>query len=215
MVFGNSPWYIWIIVLIGVIGMPALTAIVLRRIGLAFAVVWAAWIVLSFVLAAQGAYRADPVKPALGLPLALLGSFGVLFAIAFIPAVQRILAPERLVWPQVFRPVGGVFLVALALGQLPAVFAIPAGLGDIAVGISAIFVARRASRRLVWFNVLGITDLVVAVTIGFLAGQGPFQLLHVTPSTSPLTELPLALIPTTGVSLALALHVTSLRLLRR
>ena len=133
-----------------------------------------------------------------------------------IPAVQRVITPERLVWPQVFRPVGGVFLIAMALDQLPPAFALPAGLGDIAVGITALFIARGASRRsLMWFNILGITDLVVAVTVGFLAGLGPYQVLHVSPSTLALTELPLALIPTAGVPLALALHVTSLRRLRR
>ena len=36
-----------------------------------------------------------------------------------------------------------------------------------------------------------------------------------TPSTLALTVLPLALIPTTGVPLAVALHVTSLGRLRR
>jgi hypothetical protein len=34
------------------------------------------------------------------------------------------------------------------------------------------------------------------------------------PSTAPLTLLPLALIPTTAVPLALALHIVSLRRLR-
>lgn len=214
MVFGNFPWYVWTITFIGVVGMPVAAAIALRR--WAFAAICAVWIAVSFVLAGNGAYLADPVQPRLGLPLALAGSFLALMVGARIPAVQRVLVPTRLVWPQVFRPVGGVFLIAMALGQLPAAFALPAGLGDIAVGIAALFVARSTSRfRLVWFNVLGITDLVVAVTLGFLAGQGPFQVLHVSPSTLALTELPLALIPTTGVSLALALHLTSLRALRR
>ena len=124
----------------------------------------------------------------------------------------------RLTVPHTLRVVGVFFLLAMALGQLPAVFALPAGLGDMAVGIAAPFVVRRlrtgVSRAAVWFNVLGIVDMVAAVTIGFLAGAGPLQLLDVTPSTEALGQLPLALIPTVVVPVALALHVISLLRLR-
>jgi hypothetical protein len=126
---------------------------------------------------------------------------------------------ESLIWPHTLRVIGVAFLIALALGTLPAVFALPAGIGDIAVGISAPFIARRLARGdrsgAVWFNVLGLLDLVVAVGIGFLAGLGPAQLLHVSPSTIEVTLLPLALIPSTAVPLAMALHITSLVRLRR
>jgi hypothetical protein len=107
----------------------------------------------------------------------------------------------------------------MVLGTLPAVFALPAGLGDIAVGISAPVIARRLRRGdrrgAVWFNVLGLVDLVVAVSLGFLAGLGPARLIDVSPSTAAVALLPLALIPTTAVPLALALHLRSLMLLRR
>jgi hypothetical protein len=107
----------------------------------------------------------------------------------------------------------------MAQGHLPAVFALPAGLGDIATGLAAPFVAWRLTRgggraRAVWFNLLGILDLVVALTIGFLAGLGPWRPLEVTPSTEPLSLLPLALVPTTAVPLAIALHLVSLARLR-
>jgi hypothetical protein len=57
-----------------------------------------------------------------------------------------------------------------------------------------------------------MTDLVNALTLGALTG---FQLLNVTPSGTPISELPLALIPTAAVPLLLALHITSLSTLRR
>jgi hypothetical protein len=69
-------------------------------------------------------------------------------------------------------------------------------------------------RRAVWFNLFGILDLVVALTIGFLAGLGPWRPLEVTPSTEPLTLLPLALVPTVAVPLAITLHLVSLSRLR-
>ncbi len=63
-----------------------------------------------------------------------------------------------------------------------------------------------------WHNAFGMTDLVVALTLGTLTG---FQLVNVTPSGSLISELPLALIPTAAVPLLFALHVTSLPALAR
>ena len=52
----------------------------------------------------------------------------------------------------------------------------------------------------------------MALTLGALTG---FQLLNVTPSAAPISELPLALILTAGVPLLLALHITSMSALAR
>ena len=67
-------------------------------------------------------------------------------------------------------------------------------------------------RAALWLNGFGITDLVVAGTLGALTG---YQLLNVTPSAAPISELPLALVPTVTVPLPLALHVTSIITLAR
>jgi ABC-type multidrug transport system fused ATPase/permease subunit len=112
---------------------------------------------------------------------------------------------------------GVAFLLHLALGHLPALFALPAGLGDIAAGIAAPLVARRLAqgtgrRAALWFNAFGMTNLVVALTLGALTG---FRLLSVTPSSAPISELPLALIPTATVPLFLVLHITSMSTLVR
>ena len=101
-------------------------------------------------------------------------------------------------------------------GRAP-VFALPAGLGDIAAGIAAPLVARRLAqgtgrRAALWFNAFGMTDLVNALTLGALTG---FALINLTPSGAPISELPLALIPTAAVPLLLALHITSVAALRR
>jgi Na+/H+-dicarboxylate symporter len=57
-----------------------------------------------------------------------------------------------------------------------------------------------------------MTDLISALTLGTLTG---FQLVNVTPSASPISELPLALIPTAAVPLLFALHITSVSALVR
>jgi hypothetical protein len=110
-------------------------------------------------------------------------------------------------------------VIVMALDQLPAVFALPAGLGDVAIGITAPFVALKLSRAgghadAVYFNMLGILDLVIALGVGFFAGLGPYHAIDVTPTTERLTLLPLALVPTVAVPVAITLHIISLSRLR-
>ena len=95
--------------------------------------------------------------------------------------------------------------------------AVRAGLGDIAAGIAAPLVALRLAqgtgrRAAVWFNAYSLTDLAVGMTLGALAGYG---LLHVAPSSAPISHLPLALVITADVPLMIALSITSLVALAR
>jgi hypothetical protein len=229
----NLPIYVWALVLAGAIGIPAATCAVMYRSAIAArvgrraattvtattAVVLGGWLVVSGLLARAGVYRQDPGE---GMPWFLVAVAGTLIALLLatrIPLVSRILAdpgtPARLALPHTLRVVGVLFLIVMAQGHLPAAFALPAGLGDIAIGLAAPFVARRLARDngtagAVRFNVLGILDLIVAGIIGFML----LGLVEVTPSTAPLFLLPLALIPTSAVPLAVALHIVSLRRLR-
>lgn len=228
------PGYVWALVLIGVIGIPVATSTVLYRgavrarlsrgrgvaIVAGSAIVFGGWLALSALLAAAGVYRQQPTQTTPWLGLAFFGVLAALLASTRIPPVARVLAAPgtaaRLALPHTLRVIGVVFLILMAQGHLPAVFALPAGLGDIAVGLAAPSVARRLARgtghrRAVWFNVLGIADLIVAVSIGFLSGLGPYRPLEVTPSTEPLSLLPLVLVATMAVPLAIALHIISLR----
>ena len=223
---------LWVLVLVGVVDTPLVTAVALYRGGLvaglprrtsvavavSAGVLWGGWIGGSAALAAAGVYRnPSAVVPWLGVAVAA-ALLVTLLAIR-IPVVARILAAPgtatRLVWPHTVRIVGVVFLIAMVQGRLPAVFALPAGLGDMAIGVSAVLLARRwRPGRAVLFNVLGLLDLVTALTLGVLGGLGVHPVLAVTPSTLAVTLLPLALIPTTVVPLDLALHVVSLTRLR-
>src|SRR5262249_47323857 len=116
----------------------------------------------------------------------------------------------RLAVPQTFRILGVLFLVVAALTPLPLLFAVPAGLGDTATGIAAPFVARRLARgngrrAAIWFNACGLADLVIAVIMATLS-----LILLGYESIEPLRLLPVALIPTFAVPLAMAMHVVSL-----
>ena len=113
---------------------------------------------------------------------------------------------------QTFRVVGIVFVILYSLGALPGVFALPAGWGDFAIGITAPVVAwywkRPFPKRtfIVW-NVLGSLDLVDAMTLGVLASASPVGILGGDVTTRLMGEFPLSLIPTFFVPLLLILHL--------
>jgi hypothetical protein len=231
---GTLPIYAWIIVLLGLIGTVtaicvglwrgALNAGIGRRtatqVAVGVGIVWGTWAMVSATLADADVYRFQQARAVPWIGVAVIAPLAALLALSRMPFVSRILSEPDSLWrltvPQIFRPVGAAFLVALALGQLPAVFALPAGLGDIAIGVEAAFVARNlrrgiVDRRVVWFNILGLVDLVAAGAIGFTAAPGLARLLDVSPSTEAISLLPLALILTAIVPLATALHVLTLQ----
>jgi hypothetical protein len=221
----HAPTYVWALALSAAIGIPGIPAFLLgrhsRKAGLIAAAVAAAWIAISATLAAAGLYQHGSRHAGPWFGLAFGTALGGALVASQLPPVRRLLntpgMASRLVLPHTLRIEGVVFLLLMAQGLLPAVFALPAGLGDIAAGISAPFIARHLERRsaAIRFHLLGIADLVIALSIAFLAGLGPVQVFHGTASTLPLSQLPLALIPTVAVPSALTLHVISLTQLRR
>src|SRR5262249_52813764 len=72
-----------------------------------------------------------------------------------------------------------------ATDKMPGLFAWPAGVGDVIVGVLAPVVAlayardaRRNAGRVTAWNVLGILDLVVAITTGFITSPSPLFSYH-------------------------------------
>ena len=178
------------------------------------------WIGLAYALSARGFFsapRAASVPPiALALVPLAIGYLGFLT----IRQVRTVLDEIPLSWMtgvQLYRAVGAVFLVEWMMGALPGTFALPAGIGDVAVGLAAPIVAaqlQRGSRRardwaILW-NVLGIADLVVAVATGVLSTPGPLHILSLDSQSQALTMLPLVLVPTIAVPFSILLHLVSL-----
>jgi hypothetical protein len=118
------------------------------------------------------------------------------------------LNPQTLTLAQSWRIVGFTFVLLEARGGLPAIFALPAGYGDMAIGLTATFVAWKLANPVrrnifIFWQLLGITDLVTAVSLGTTA-----RLLSPNgPSMVAMTVLPLSLVPTFLVPLFLILHV--------
>jgi hypothetical protein len=182
----------------------------------------AAWFVAAFGVSLFGLLRGRPSDLPIPIGMALLVPLlvGVL-AYARSSQFRRLLLKADLRWligVQLWRVAGAEFLIYYAHNQLPASFAIPAGAGDVLIGLAAPFVAvaaasgTPAARRLViGWCIAGIADLVVAVTMGVLNAPGRFGLLAGTVTTAPMLELPLSLVPAFLVPLSILLHLIVLR----
>jgi hypothetical protein len=181
------------------------------------AVTLAGWALVTAVLAWRGFYQPpDLYSPprvgiALGLALALLA-----VCLLLSPSLRGLLTNQRhLILLNMWRLVGVVFLVLMANGQMPALWALPAGIGDVIVGAIAPWIARHletpeGKRRAIIFNLFGMADLVVAVGLGVMTSPGPAHIFRTTPTSELATQFPLALVPTFLVPLAFVLHVVSL-----
>jgi len=122
---------------------------------------------------------------------------------------------------QSWRVLGGGFLHLYAWNVLPGLFALPAGLGDMAVGFAAPFFAvaltagRAVPRRaLIGWNILGIADFAVAFATGLATSGSSWGFLAGAMPSDPMQVLPLVLIPAFAVPSFILLHVASLVRLR-
>jgi hypothetical protein len=129
---------------------------------------------------------------------------------------------QWIVGVQTYRVLGVIFLMLYADGKLPGEFARPAGAGDVLVGLLAPLLAiayARGWRGSTWllraWNLLGIADLVVAITTGFLTSPSPLQRLALDRPNVLISEFPLVMIPVFLVPLAVLLHLASLYKLRQ
>jgi hypothetical protein len=184
------------------------------------AVLIATWFVAVLTASALHIFRTPPGRPPLPLGLAALGPLAVFWLwFTWSKPFRRFtlsMNPRTLTIVQSWRTGGFLFLVLYTLGILPGLFALPAGLGDVAIGATASFAALKLanpnhrSRFILWQS-LGILDLVTALTLGATA---PLIEPHGIP-TIPLTVLPLSLIPTFVVPLLLIVHLICIAQARR
>lgn len=170
------------------------------------AVVAAAWLVSVFLLGAAGIFRNDAL-PRIPIMLfaTLLVGYLLLLSLTFRSIVAAV--PQHwLIGIQAFRILGGVLLVRYFAGQLPGLFALPAGIGDLVTGLLAPFVAYAwysgkpyARGAAIAWNLFGMADLVNAVVLGALSNGGPGGLVF-----------PIVLIPVYGVPRGFLIHSYSL-----
>lgn len=114
------------------------------------------------------------------------------------------------------RTVGFSFLVLAGMGELPWLFALPAGLGDIMTAVAAPFIAYYAatrtdfikSNRFLAWNIFGLVDFLVALGTGGAARVlGPET---VGAGMEPMGTLPLIIIPALLVPMLMLTHLIML-----
>lgn len=186
----------------------------------------AVWLLLVMSLGAAGAFVGPPGTPPLPIAIGVAAPLVLFFASLRLsqPFREFVLSLDLhlIAGIQAWRWAGLGFLDLYAYKVLPAVFALPAGLGDMAIGVTAPWIILGLVRQpdfaarstFIRWNILGILDLLVAVSIGaasaFLATGVPGEI-----STAPMAKLPLLLIPAFLVPLFLMLHTTALMQSRR
>lgn len=186
----------------------------------------AAWFALVVLLGAHGAFVPAPGTPPLPIFIGFAVPIAVFFGVYRLSPVFRafVLGLDlRLVTAIQGWRFAGLGLIALyTYGVLPGAFAWPAGLGDIAIGLSAPWVMQALQRRpqfaaskgFVAWNALGILDLLDAMGTGTASSLLAVGAVDGA-TTVPMAQLPLVLIPAFFVPIFFMLHVAALIQARR
>ena len=167
------------------------------------------WLLLALVV---GKYRLLNIIPP---PLPQVVLFGLTFILLLLCWKLSIFRNwvfnvdiRVLVLVHLSRFIGIYFLILHSQGELPYAFAVPGGLGDIAVATTAIFVSLIFSTSgvkglkviLIW-NVFGLLDILFVIATAV-------RLVMADPgSMSALTELPLSVLPTFLVPIIIFTHI--------
>lgn len=136
------------------------------------------------------------------------------------PFRQFVLAQDlrTLTLMQHWRVIGFVFLALYAFDALPALFAFLAGTGDVAIGLTAFYIAQRLDREpdyatssgFVRFNLFGLLDFAVAIfAAGLTSGAFP-SLVESGLTSAPMDVWPLNIFPSFIVPAFIILHLSVL-----
>jgi hypothetical protein len=177
------------------------------------------WFAAALAFAATGGISIEPGQFPSGLILGVTIPVAVFLTIYNASSSFRRfvlgLDIRTVVAVQQTRVIGALFLALLAAGILPGLFAWPAGAGDVAVGVAAIWVTHRlvrnpasvASGRFLTFHLLGLFDFAVAFATGVLAAD---PAITGGATTSMMNDLPLAMIPGFLVPLYAIMHLVAI-----
>ena len=194
---------------------------------LSVAIPFTLWLAVVWNLAVNGFFQ--PIPGVVRLPrlpiaifLPVIIGLIVLLRSKSIAAFLDATPASWLVALQAYRIFGGIFLVNWVHGTVAGPFAWPAGIGDMLTGIMALPVALQLAsgaengrRAAMAWNIFGLLDFAVAITMGTLSTPGPLQIFGLDIPASLAGTYPTVLIPAFAVPSSILLHALSIRQLRR
>ena len=196
-----------------------------RTTWLAVMIPYTLWFAVAWSAAIDGIFRAS-ASPLPLLPLAIF--LPVVIGAPLLLSSKRVgqvldaMPVTWLVALQLYRVFGSWALVAGLRGALPSVFGVPAGIGDMLTGVFAVPAAIAAAtgtaqgrRAAIAWNILGLADFAVAITLGFITSPGRFQVIVPDVLSIGAGDYPGVLTPAFVVPSSILLHALSLRQLRR
>lgn len=146
----------------------------------------AIWVGVVVVLAVNDAFLVDQDVPPWPIIVSVTVPLAVFAMLWREPSTRAWLLgiDHRLVLAlQLWRVLGAAFLFGFATDHLDAAFAVPAGVGDIATGVAALFLLRQVlqgthtRRHVVWFTLLGVSDFIIALATGALVRPDGLELI--------------------------------------
>lgn len=183
------------------------------------------WATIAWTAAINGAFRAGasslPLLPAAILLPVIVGAPVLLLS----KRIGQLLDATPATWLialQLYRVFGSQWLAYWLRGVLPGLWALPAGTGDVLTGLLAVPAAialasgtAEGRRAAILWNVFGLADFAVAITLGLIMSSGPFQLIIPQGPSMAVDSFPNVLTPAFVVPSSILLHALSLRQLFR
>ncbi len=183
------------------------------------------WFAVAWSAAINGVFRTG-ASPLPLLPLAIF--LPVIIGVPLLLLSKRVgqvldaMPASWLVALQLYRVFGSWALAAWLRGALPSVFALPAGMGDLLTGLFAVPAAiavaagtAQGRRAAIAWNILGLADFAIAITLGMITSPGRFQLIVPNVLSVGAGAYPDVLTPAFVVPSSILLHALSLRQLSR
>lgn len=198
-----------------------------RATWLALMIPYTLWFALAWSASINGVFHADLPSRVPLLPLAIFLPVVVgaplLLRSSRVGGVLDAMPASWLVALQVYRVFGSFALAAWLRGSMAGAFALPAGLGDVLTGLLALPAAFAVAtgtiqgrKTAIAWNILGLVDFAVAISMGMITSPGPFQLIDSGVPSIGAGVYPDVLTPAFVVPSSILLHALSLRqLLRR
>ena len=192
---------------------------------LAVMIPYTLWFAVAWSAAINGVFRTG-ASPLPLLPLAIflpvIVGAPLLLLSKRVGEVLDAMPVTWLVAVQLYRVFGAVWLVGGLRGTLPGVFGLPAGIGDVLTGLFAVPAAiavatgtTQGLRTAIAWNIFGLADFAVAITLGLITSSGSFQLIVPNVQSIGAGAYPNVLTPAFVVPSSILLHALSLRQLRR